>query len=216
MQYCPKCRIDIRGSKQCCPLCRGDLTGEPEQDVFPVIINRIKRVSLVKLFTFLAASLIIAMLVAFYFLNTGWPLVVITLTVIGWIDTLLVFYYRYNLIRLITVEVCAGILVCLFIDRQFGFAGWSLQWVAPSAILGLFITTVLIGILSKLRFEDVVIYLFFDVLCAFLQLIAVAKGVNTFPDPTVIATAVLTIALLAVLFFGFRYVKSASGKWFNM
>lgn len=216
MQHCPKCRIDIRGNKKCCPLCKGDLTGTPEPDVFPVIYSKIKRVSVVRILTFIAAALIVTMLVSFYMTGAGWPIVVIIMTVVGWIDILLVFYYRYNLIKMITIEVDAGLLICFFIDRHFSGLSWSLQWVIPFGILGLFITTLLIGILSKLRFEDGILYLIFDILCAFLQLIAVAKGVNTFPYPAVIITALLFIGLLALLLFRFRDVRNASGKWFNI
>ena len=37
MQYCPKCRVKIRGNKSCCPLCRATLTGEGEDGAFPVL-----------------------------------------------------------------------------------------------------------------------------------------------------------------------------------
>ncbi len=37
MQYCPKCKINIRGHKTCCPLCQGQLQGEPEKNPFPVL-----------------------------------------------------------------------------------------------------------------------------------------------------------------------------------
>ena len=30
MQYCPKCRIKMRGDKAECPLCGGRVTGDPE------------------------------------------------------------------------------------------------------------------------------------------------------------------------------------------
>lgn len=216
MQYCPKCRTDIRGNKRCCPLCKGDLSGEPEDDVFPVIRQKFSSVSFLKILTLVAAALAVAMSVARYITHAGWPLIVIILALVGWFDAFLVFYYRYNVIKIITIEVVAGILICFFIDRNFGAVNWSLQWVAPLAVLGLFIATMLIGILSRLRFEDVILYLLFDIICSFLQLIAIPKGVNTFPLPAVITTAVLFVALIALLLFRFRDVKSASGKWFNM
>ena len=61
MQYCPKCRINIRGNKSCCPLCQGELAGEPAEDVFPVLVPRkISQASLLKIATFCFAAVEIA------------------------------------------------------------------------------------------------------------------------------------------------------------
>ena len=40
MQYCPKCKVHIRGNKRCCPLCEGSLTGSPSDPAFPALEQR--------------------------------------------------------------------------------------------------------------------------------------------------------------------------------
>lgn len=217
MLYCPKCKVNIRGDKKCCPLCRGDLTGEQENAAFPVIEPGISQVSVAKILTFIAVVIIVAMLGVWYFTRAHWALFVIPLAAVAWIDSLLALYHRYNLIRLITVETYIGMLICFLIDKQLGFAGWSLKWAIPGAFIGLFIATLLIAVLTKgLRLEDCIIYLIFDVLMSLLQLIGIFSGVNTLPLPAFISVAVLFLAGIALLLFRFRDLKSASGKWFNV
>ena len=216
MQYCPKCRVKIRGNKSCCPLCRASLTGEGEDGAFPVLQKRISNVSLFKILTFIAAAVIIGMLTVLYITDMRWTIAVIILAVIGWIDVLAAFYYRHNLLMLIHVETYAGMLICLFIDRSLKFTGWSVRWIMPFAVIAVFVAAIMIAAFSKIRIEDCIIYLLFDTLAAFLQLIGVANGVNTFPYPTVICAAGIAIGMLAIIIFRFRDFKSASGKWFNI
>ena len=216
MQYCPKCRVKIRGNKSCWPLCRASLTGEGEDGAFPVLQKRISNVSLFKILTFIAAAVIIAMLTVLYITDMQWTIGVIILAVIGWIDVLAAFYYRHNLLMLIHVETYAGMLICLFIDRSLRFTGWSVRWIMPFAVIAVFVAAIMIAAFSKIRIEDCIIYLLFDTLAAFLQLIGVANGVNTFPYPTVICAAGIAIGMLAIIIFRFRDFKSASGKWFNI
>ena len=54
MQYCPKCKIQIRGNKACCPLCQGKLTKDPQDPAFPALKHRIvTSFSIIKVSTFL-------------------------------------------------------------------------------------------------------------------------------------------------------------------
>ena len=63
MQYCPKCRISIKGDKSGCPLCGGRLTGEPEPGGFPVLERgKLTHMSIVKTATFAGLSSLIIML----------------------------------------------------------------------------------------------------------------------------------------------------------
>lgn len=217
MLYCPKCKVNIRGSKKCCPLCKGDLTGESEKAAFPVVEPGINQVSVAKILTFIAVVAVVTMLMIWYFTRAPWTIFVIPLCAIGWIDSLLALYHRYNLIRLITVETYIGMLICFLIDRKLGFNGWSLKWAIPGAFIGLFLATLLIGVLTKgLRLEDCIIYLIFDVLMSLLQLIGIFTGANTLPLPALVSVAVLFLAGVALLLFRFRDLKNASGKWFNV
>ena len=216
MQYCPKCRVKIRGNKSCCPLCRGVLTGEAEDGAFPILQKHISNVSLFKIITFIAAAVIIGMLTVYYITDMSWTLGVIALAAIGWIDVLAAFYYRHNVLKLINIETYAGMLICLFIDYTLKFSGWSVRWVMPFAVLAVFIATIMIAILTKIRLEDCVIYLLFDTLAIFLQFIGIAKGVNTFPYPTVICAAAIAVGMIGIIIFRFRDFKNASGKWFNI
>ena len=65
MQYCPKCRLNIRGEKAGCPLCGGRLAGDPEPGGFPVLEKRrFSHMSVVKVATFCCLSMFIILMAA--------------------------------------------------------------------------------------------------------------------------------------------------------
>ena len=68
MQYCPKCKVKVRGYKTECPLCQGRLTGTPESPAYPVLKKRVSRVSLLKILTFILAVIVIVMISARFLL----------------------------------------------------------------------------------------------------------------------------------------------------
>ena len=44
MQYCPKCKVKVRGYKTECPLCQGRLTGTPEDYLNDLANQQTKRI----------------------------------------------------------------------------------------------------------------------------------------------------------------------------
>ena len=60
MQYCPKCKVNIRGNKKCCPLCQGQLK-ESElvmEPPFPKIKkNKVSNITFMKVCTFIFIAL---------------------------------------------------------------------------------------------------------------------------------------------------------------
>ena len=216
MQYCPKCKMYIRGAKKCCPLCRGDLTGEAGDPAFPVVKKQRNRGTFLKVLSFVCVVVIVAMLLLMSLLESRWPLLFIVISAVAWIDILAARYYRYNIIRLITFETYIGMLICFVIDKYFAMGGWSYTWAIPFSFVGLIIATVMVLAIARLPLEDGIIYIIFDILMSLLLLIGVANGQNTFPLPVKIIETGLVLVGVALIIFRFRDLKNASGKWFNV
>lgn len=224
MQYCPKCKIQIRGKKSCCPLCQGKLTQEPEDPAFPALKKRrVTSISLMKIatFLFLVLEIVMAGLWVLTQYQIGHFLPWIPLVMIGdlvvWINLLLAMYLRNNVMKIITVEAYLAIVIDYVIDRLTGFYGWSVIWMIPATFLGLAIVTLCIGKGAKLRLEDYIIYLAIDgVLCIALQLVPILRGNNHFIWPAIICMDIYLILAAGTLVFRFRDLKSASAKYFNV
>ncbi len=218
MQYCPKCEIKIRGSKECCPLCQGPLSGEPEGTAFPQIAEKkYNEVSLFKISTF-ALVVVEIILMSAGVLNgfskgLGMAMLIIFLV---WGDLWITQYYHFNVLKMVTIEAYVLMLTCVIIDAELTDMIWSVEWVVPFVFLGLIIVTFIIAASMKLTLEEYVLYLVFDVLFALLQLIPVVTGVNRHPIPAVVTTALTLILGAAVVIFRPQAVKTASDKWFSM
>ena len=221
MQYCPKCRINIKGNKSCCPLCQGELTGEPVEDVFPQLVQRkISQASLMKITTFCFAAVEIVF-AAIYFLLV--PLIWIPFTMAGlaavWLDFVLGIYYRHNIIKNITLQVYLAMLVCLLADRFYTnpeFQGWSIQWVLPCCFVGLVITTISVGKGLRYRLDEYILYLAVDMVLSMIQLVFILLGMNAFVWPAAISLIFVWVLAAAALIFRFRILKNAVQKSFHM
>ena len=219
MQYCPKCKVNIRGTKRCCPLCEGPLSGEPEEEIFPVLpLPRWSSLSFFKIASFAAVTLIV-ILTAILFLSdepAHWCTIMILATLLVWADLLIALYFRNNFIKLITTQTWIAMIALVVIDRMTGRHGWSVAWSIPFIFLGLTLVTILIGTAARLGLEDYIIYLTFDVLFSLLQLIPVHTGFNRHPVPAVASVSILVVFAAGVLIFRFADLRNAYGKWLNL
>jgi hypothetical protein len=223
MQYCPKCRISVHGSKTCCPLCQGKLTGEPETPAFPTLRRpRVSSFSIIRVsaFIFIVFEIILA---AVYYLvrhELGHPIPWIPIVMMGsaiaWADLILAIYLRNNIIRIITFEAYIAIILDYLIDLHHGFYGWSVNWMIPATYLALAAVTICIGKCARLILDDYLIYLITDSITCMLQLIPIILGQNTFEWPAVICMACYMILAVAALIFRPHDVKNASAKYFNI
>ena len=240
MQYCPKCKIIIRGRKRCCPLCQGallerqdlarqnvsladycideDLSDEELDATFPVIRKR--RVTshlLFRIATFLAvAAEIVA--IALMFLageSLPWMPILMVGVLIAWADLVVTLYYRNNILKILTVEVILSIGVALWVDALTGWHGWSVEWMIPMTLVGLAVVTIVIGRARGLKTGEYVMYLIFDAVLALLQMIPIHLGLNTRPWAAVMSIAAFLILAAAVVIFRFRELKSATERVFN-
>ena len=181
MQYCPKCRISIRGDKTECPLCGGRITGDPEPGGFPALEkSRFSHMSLVKVGTFCLLTFIIIMvsLEILYDFKLAWVPFAVMGALIAWGDLMVGIYYRNNLIKTLFVETYLAMAVCLLVDALTGWHGWSVAYVIPIGFVLLVFVTISVGRAANLRLEEYIIYIFVTILLSMLQLIPVLTHVN--------------------------------------
>ncbi len=221
MQYCKKCKVKIRGRKECCPLCQGllyEMEGE-ENPSFPVLEKRkISNITFLKVctFMFITAEIVFGTINimtegAFSFI----PPVMLGILV-AWIDVLATMYLRNNLIKVITFEAFVAIVVDYYIDLKTHFHGWSVEWMIPFTLIGLAIVTIVTAAILKLRLDEYILYIVFDFVLALFQIIFISNGMNQVPWPAVASIMSYMILIAALVIFRFRDLKNASEKMFNI
>ncbi|WP_029321837.1 DUF6320 domain-containing protein [Butyrivibrio sp. AE3004] len=239
MLYCPKCKITIRGEKTCCPLCEGKIlnrqdvlrTGidekmydiddfsDEQDEPYPTLPERrINGVTFIKICTFLLA-IIIVMGAAIKYLfgdRVTWVGMVILGSVVLWLDMLAIMRYRYNLIKVLTVEMIVSNIVAYYIDKKTGFYGWSVIWMIPFALVGHAMLCFIFAKIMKLRFEEYIIYIVMDAVFAFSQAFFIWNHENTLPYAAVFVMAGFAITLVATFLFRFRELRSATQRMFNV
>ncbi len=239
MYYCPKCKVTIRGKKTCCPLCEGKIlsgndlkrTGIDEKiyssddftdeynEAFPILSERrITGITFIKLCTFILAVIIVICLSLQYLFKDemSWTSAIVGGGIVAWLDVIAVMRYRYNILKVVTVEVVVALIVDYYIDKVTGFHGWSVVWMIPFCLLGHSVVTWIIAKIRRLRFEDYISYIVFDVILSYAQIYFIKIGENTLPYAAVFTVAAFTIALIAVILFRFRELKNATQKMFNV
>lgn len=218
MQYCPKCKISIRGHKACCPLCQGKLQGEPEGEPFPVLTKpKVSNFTFFRICTFVLVILVLSMGLIKYLIGPQPWITILNLSAfLAWADLLVISWFRNNFMKTIVVQIYLVMLVTVILDAQTGMHGWSVSWVLPIAFLAIAAAATFIGHSSRLPLESYVMYLFWNVVLSFLQMIAIGIGKNPFPIPAVVSMFLLLILGAAVVIFRFKDLKSAAGKWFSL
>jgi hypothetical protein len=227
MNYCPKCKIVIRGNKRCCPLCQGKITDVPDEvsvsesagfTAFPVIDFKVSSFTFIKIITFIFLVLEISFATVGWILGREHPWVGLVMLgiLVGWIDVLAAMYVKGNILKLITVETYVAIAVNIYVDYMTHMHGWSLAWVTPFTLLGLGLITIFIAFIRKLRPSEYVTYIVVDTAAALAQLIPIRTGVNPVAIPAVTIIACYLIFMAAVIVFRSRDLKTALGRRFSV
>ncbi len=221
MQYCRKCKVKIRGRKECCPLCNSPLY-EVEGEAnfaFPVLEKRkISNITFLKMCTFLfiTAEIILgAVNIMTEGVYSAIGIVMMGIAV-AWIDVLATMYLRNNLIKVITFEVYVAIVIDYYIDLRTGFYGWSVQWMIPLTLIMLALVTIITAMVLRLRLDEYILYIVMDFLLSLIQIIPIKRGMNSFPWPAAISIMFYMILIAALVIFRFRDLRNASEKMFNI
>ncbi len=219
MQYCQKCRIQIRGNKACCPLCQATLGGHPEPDVFPVLKkNPFTSVMIARICTFILISwlIILGAIELITHFQVGWAFAAGLVGIIIWLDVLIGLTYRSDMLKMITSQTYIIMLICLAIDILTGFRSWSLSYILPIGFLWLVFATLGIARSLDMGMNEYIVYLVVDIFLCMLQLIPVLNGWNHFIIPAVVCMTVMAILTAWALIFNFGQVKNAVLKLLNL
>ena len=227
MQYCPRCKVKIRGEKACCPLCHGGLAtieGENLPPSFPVLkVSRERTVTKLRVLTFLMVLIEIAAVTTVVMVHqmTGElirsPFFVMIGVFLAWLDLLIARYYRNNVISLIEVQAIIGMVCCLVIDSfTSGGLSWSVEWVVPAGLVGLEVIAVCVGHGMGMHLVDYGVYLIIDTILGLLQILPIAIHWNPFPVPAILCIALqLSYVAYAVIFRAWD-LRNASSKFLNI
>lgn len=219
MQYCPKCRVRIRGNKRCCPLCEGSIEGTPENAAFPVLKKRKYSFLLlfkICLFIFVIVEVVMMMINLMTGFRYHMPGVIMMWAPFVLLDLGVGIYYRGNIVKLISYQSYVVMAVCAFIDYGDRHLTWSIYWVVPFTLLALTIVTILIGYGIGLHMVDYMIYLVIDVILAFLQLVPVVLGINKAPCAAIISIGIMIVIAAFVVIFRPRELGNAFSKYMNV
>lgn len=219
MQYCSKCKIKILGNKTRCPLCGGRLSGEAEED--PYLVIQKPRVSSFSLLRTLDLSYLILLVVLFAVWLIAqrvflWMPVALIAGLLCVVDIHVVLYYRYNFLKIFSVEMYLGMLLCLTANAFAGGYPWAVNWSVPSAMVALYIGSLIGGKATGRPLVEYILFLVMDSAVSLLQLIPIGLKMNTFRIPAVISISFCLIFSLVLIFFNHRTMKEASDRMFNL
>lgn len=235
MQYCPNCRIRIRGKKAYCPLCQRELQDlippvqdpesaslpEPGSDDDPFVQLPAPRVSfmlIVRIVTFLCLSVEILLGAAQIItgFSNGWIYFVMLIVALGWADFRVAVFYRSNLLRMLTTQGYIIMMACVIIAQVTRSGSWALSWAVPGLFILLVAATFLVAELQEMDLHEFILYPAFDVLMSLLQIIPIAMGLNKYIAPAVICIALMLILVSSLVIFRGRMLQEAAVKYLHM
>ncbi|MCR5715424.1 MAG: hypothetical protein K6G23_01080 [Lachnospiraceae bacterium] len=234
MQLCPRCKVHIQGKKSACPLCGGTLSdvdlkecspwvqesaGNSPEGAFPIIHHSALTVTMfvkICIFAFIVLELMCNTLLYLFGEYLPWLAIVAFFAIFAILDVLIATYYRNNVIKLITTQAIAAIIIDFIVDYKYGFYGWSVAWMIPMTLIALAIITLAIALAHRMRFVEYIRYLLFDMLIALCQIVFLKLHMNYQVIPAIFCMLFYIIIFAGAFIFRFRELKSASARYFNI
>lgn len=233
MQYCPSCKVQIRGRKARCPLCQRELLNAEISDEIteefadrftdddPFVRLPSPRVSfmmMTRAVTFICVSLEILLGAARIITKSagGWIFAAMLFVLLGWVDFRIAIYYRNNLIRMLTTQAYIIMFACLVIAQWTRTGGWAVSWVVPGMFCLLVGVTFLAAKIQDMELHEFILYPAFDVLMSLLQIVPIVMGFNHMIAPAVICIAIMLILVSSLVIFRGRMLREAAEKYLHM
>lgn len=223
MKRCKTCQVTILDSTAVCPLCHSVLeTGEANKErpgMYPDVKDAARRLNfVVKLYTFLAIVIeagLIALNYAFY--SGLWWSAISGVAILYFYMTL-----RYSIqknsgyLRIILTQVFAAVILAVAVDVIVGYRGWSVNYVAPGAILLMDLAVLILMLVNAANWQSYILLQLMTVLLSGVMLILWKVGVVAHPVVTVAASAASAVMFVGTIIFGDRRAKNELKRRFHV
>ena len=221
MKKCKYCQVTILDPTRVCPLCHSVLEGETTEGtgMYPDVKDVSRMLNfVVKLYTFLAIVAEVCLVIINYnTYNHIWWSAIAGIAILYFYITL-----RYSIqksggyLRTILIQIFGGVALTIAVDLIVGYRGWSVNFVAPSAILLLDLATLILMLVNMENWQS---YILLQLLAVFLGIVALILwrvGIITHPVVTIVAASVSAALFVGTLIFGDRRAKNELKRRFHV
>ncbi len=209
MTKCNSCGVNIMDKTEYCPLCQNVMEAAvaagAENTAFPNVSRRIRKMVLAfKIVLFQALVVSGSCLFINYYtgVDIHWSWIVASAEAYS----VLMCYVMQKEDAGYRMRTVAGLLgalaMIMVIDMVFGFAGWSINYVAPIVMILVHLTLVILMIVNHRNWQSYLILQMGMVFISLILILLMKNGVITSPVLSFVAIGIGLIILLAVLVFG--------------
>ena len=205
-----------------CPLCHSVLEeqdGVSSTAMYPDVKDISRMLNfVVKLYTFLAIVAEACLVIINYktYKHIWWS---------GITGIAILYFYitlRYSIqksggyLRTILIQIFGGVALTIAVDFIVGYRGWSVNFVAPSAILLIDLATVILMLVNMENWQSYILLQLLTVFLGGVALILWRTGIITHPAVTIVAASASAVLFVGTLIFGDRRAKNELKRRFHM
>ena len=193
------------------------IDGEFSSD-YPYIKNRLSRSMLIRLISYIAASLSIICLLIDHLVPTGSPWAFISVAAIAyaWVSLVNILRYTPNPASIVLCQLLGIGALVFFIDYLTGFHLWSVNYVIPFLIIAAALAVTLMIVISPTRYRSNTIYQPVIALFGIFSVLLWAFGWSAVEWPAVAASGVSLLCFSAMLVFSSRRTRHELKKRFHV
>ncbi|SDB21692.1 DUF6320 domain-containing protein [Eubacterium oxidoreducens] len=202
MAKCIKCNVVILDDTNICPLCHQILEpipGEKVDNVYPNIKEKHKKMNFViRLYVFLAC-VCDALFVLINLQANGtvrWSVITSAAFIYGFLTLALSTDSHFSLKAKMVYQTLWGVAFIIVIDYIFGFKGWSLAYILPSAIVVLDVIMLVLMLINRRYYQEYMV----------MEILLIALSVIPLLFYIVNLTHILPLALFALIASGILFI----------
>ena len=220
MSKCRYCGVEIIDETEHCPLCQGVLEqgGECATTYPNAVVGRRKLHFAFRLILFLsvAAGLICYAINRYVTPESNWSYIVIARLLYGlWMVYIIMKDNAGYRVRILS-GVAGAVILIILLDALTGFAGWSINYVFPFAIVLVDVALVILMLINRRNWQSYLILQIFMILVGIIPIVLCQKGIITTGVLVNVVFLVTVILFLGSVILGGKTAKNELVRRFHI